>query len=163
MSQDRRCESSNWKPSPDAIYSRFSAFVHVIGLHRRIKLLYQHSGDAISIHLGDREAAATIVYRIFNLRNIPELEEQKSRQSFKSRFSGQHKAIASFQIADGCATFELQNFLLNRGSGSNDIMLIADIAEDLLEDIPQSDQACYRSELIHYEGHVGVIGAKFIN
>lgn len=128
-----------------------------------LDFLNQDGRDAIAVHLGDGKSPTAVIDRFLELRDVPHLKKQEAGQGFKARFPGQHNVVAVFEVADGGSALKLQHLLLVGRGGADGVVLVANIAEDLLEHIFQGDESGDGSKFVDDQGHVGVIGAKLIN
>src|SRR5215470_2871527 len=109
-----------------------------------------HLGDAVAFHLFDGVAASLIIERVADNRNFLQARQHESRKCFKSCVAGQHELILRLEIANVDSAFEQQSrvFLDRWLSYWRNVKFVFDLADQLLENIFDSDHACGRSEFI---------------
>ena len=60
-----------------------------------IEFLYGNAGNAVTVHLCDGEATATVLNTLGFFRDVAELKKQKPSERFEARFGGQGDVVAS--------------------------------------------------------------------
>jgi len=101
----------------------------------RVEFLYRNAGNAVTIHLAYRKAAAAVLNALVLFRDMTALEKQEPSQSFKPGLSRQRHVVARLKIANSCAAFECERLFTGNGFYPYGIVFIANIAEYLLQHI----------------------------
>ena len=125
------------------------------GLDRRRQLLDLHLADAVALDVDDREAPAFDRDDLAALRHRAEALEHEAGDRRELAGLGQRDLVGLAQLRGGggpvhdhgAVAHALDRALLP-------VVLVLDVADDLLDQVLEGHEAAHRAVLVHHHGHV---------
>ena len=118
------------------------------------------TGDALAVHLDDREAIVSVLKTFAAARNEAELVENEPTNRGIRGILRERDVVLRVEVADIQRRIENDGAIGEGKRALDDVKFVVNLPHDLLEDVFQGDQAEYAAEFIDHDGQADVTRAQ---
>ncbi len=127
---------------------------------RGTNALNLYAGDALAVHLDNREAMVSVLKTFAAARNEAELIENEAADGGVCRIFRKRDAVLGVEVAHIQSRIE-NDSAIGKGKGVlDDVKFVVNLSHDLLEDILQGNEAQNAAKFIDDDGQADVTRAQ---